>query len=147
MSPAELQALLARAREADDPGLLASAIPYATFVGLSMERDGEGILARLRYADHLIGDSTIPALHGGTIAALLESTAIFSVLWRADTTALPRTITITIDYLRSGRPVDTRCRASIVRLGRRVTVVAVSAFQDDEAKPIATAIVHVLVAS
>lgn len=145
-SVAELEALLTRAREARDPGMLAAVMPYASFVGLTLERDGEGdeLLARMRYASDLIGDSTIPALHGGTIAALLESTAILSVLWRADTAVLPRTITITIDYLRSGRPIDTLCRASIVRQGRRVVVVSVAAFQDDESKPIATAIVHVL---
>lgn len=148
VTPADLEALLARARAARDPALLSAAIPYASFLGLSIEREGDAdeILARLRYSEPLIGDITIPALHGGTIAALLESTAIFSVLWRGDTTALPRTITITIDYLRSGRPRDTLCRATIVRQGRRVVVVSVSAFQDDEAKPIATAIVHVLVA-
>ncbi|MDQ3034572.1 MAG: PaaI family thioesterase [Myxococcota bacterium] len=145
-SAAELEALLARARETRDPSVLAAAIPYASVIGLSLAQDGEGdaIVARMRYADDLIGDSTIPALHGGTIAALLESTAILSVLWRAEAPVLPRTITITIDYLRTGRPVDTLCRASIVRQGRRIVVVSVRAFQEDEAAPIATAIVHVL---
>lgn len=161
-TPHELEQRLRRARAEDDPSLLLEAIPYASFLGLAIERDvpiaggdardgeaaaGEGgIRARLRYAEDLIGDVTIPALHGGTIAALLESTAMFSVLWTTDELVLPRTITLTIDYLRSGRPIDTLCRATIVRRGRRVVVVAVRAFQeDDESRPIATAVVHVLV--
>lgn len=144
-SDLELAALLRRAREADDPSLLVSALPYMQYLGIAIERDGAGVLGRMRFAEALIGDSSIPALHGGTICALLESTAIFSVLWRAEEAVLPKTITLTIDYLRSGRPIDTTCRASIVRQGRRIAVVSVSAFQEDEAKPIATAIVHVLV--
>jgi acyl-coenzyme A thioesterase PaaI-like protein len=42
--------------------------------------------------------------------------------------------------------VDTNCRARIVRQGRRVVVVAVEAYQDDVDKPVATAVVHLLVA-
>lgn len=145
MDDAALAALVARARASDDPSALVEAIPYAAFLGLAIERDGEGVLGRMRYADALIGDSSIPALHGGTIAALLESTAILDVLWCADEVVLPRTITLTIDYLRSGRPVDTLCRASIVRRGKRVVVASVRAYQDDEARPIATAVVHLLV--
>lgn len=145
MTEAELVALVERARASGDPGVLSAAIPYAAFLGLEIERDGDGVLGRLRYSDPLIGDASIPALHGGTIAALLESTAIFDTLWRADEAVLPRTITLTIDYLRSGRPVDTLCRAQVVRRGRRVVVVAVRAYQEDESKPIATATVHLLV--
>lgn len=141
----DLAALLSRARAEGEPGALTAAIPYASFLGLVFERDGEGVLGRLRYSAPLIGDETIPALHGGTIAALLESTAILDVLWCADDIVLPRTITLTIDYLRSGRPTDTLCRASIVRRGKRVVVVDVRAFQEDESRPIATAVVHLLV--
>lgn len=150
MSEDELAALVERARASGDPGALVSAIPYAAFLGLEIERDGDGVLGRMRYAEPLIGDASIPALHGGTIAALLESTATLDVLWRfvggsAEEVVLPRTITLTIDYLRTGRPVDTLCRARIVRRGKRVVVVSVSAYQEDESRPIATAIVHVLV--
>lgn len=145
MTEDELAALVERAHASGDPGALVAAIPYAAFLGLEIEGDGDGVLGRLRYSDPLIGDATIPALHGGTIAALLESTAILDVLWRADEVVLPRTITLTIDYLRSGRPVDTLCRAEVVRRGRRVVVVSVRAYQEDESRPIATAIVHLLV--
>ena len=58
---------------------------------------------------------------------------------RAETIVLPKTITLTVDYLRSGRPVDTHARAFVTRQGRRVTNVRVEAWQDDRGKPIATA--------
>ena len=146
-SEAELAALLRRARASGDPSILVAALPYMQFLGLVIEPDGDAVIGTMRYAPALIGDSTIPALHGGTICALLESTAIFRVLWSAEAGVLPKTITMTVDYLRSGRPVDTRCRASIVRQGKRIAVVDVRAYQDDPDKPIATAIVHLLLAS
>ena len=143
----DLALLLAEARKSGDASPLLEAIPYARFLGLTVERV-EGVpTATMRFGDHLVGDATIPALHGGTLAALLESGAILAVLMDPSVTAMPKTITITIDYLRSGRAVDTFCRARIVRQGRRVAVVAVEAHQDDASKPVATAVVHLLVGS
>ena len=65
---------------------------------------GDELITTMRYADHLIGNPALPALHGGTLGALLESAAIFELLWRAETIVLPKTITLTVDYLRSGAP-------------------------------------------
>ena len=144
MTDAELAQLLTDARAARDPQRLADALPYSSFLGLELSLDERGLLGTMRYAEHLIGDASIPALHGGTLAALMESTAIFATLFDEDTVALPRTITLTLDYLRSGRPVDTYCRARFVRRGRRITVVEAAAYQDDPEKPVATAIIHVL---
>jgi uncharacterized protein (TIGR00369 family) len=145
---AELAELVRRARQEEDPGLLVRALPFCVLTGISFEKDEAGsLIGVLPYADHLIGDSSIPALHGGTLCTLLETTAVFHVLWAARDAPLPKTITATVDYLRSGRPVDTRCRAEIVRLGRRIAVVSARAYQDDPSAPIATAIIHILIAS
>ncbi len=142
----DLVAVLAHARETGDVRALLDAIPYARFLGLEMRREEGQPVATMRYAEHLVGDASIPALHGGTLASLLESTAILTVMLDPTTSAMPRTITLTIDYLRSGRAMDTHCRAKIVRQGRRIAVVAVEAYQDDASKPCASAVVHVLVA-
>ena len=65
------KARIAAAREAGDPALLLAAVPYASFLGLSFQNiDGER-LVRMPFADHLVGDSGIPALHGGTLGALI----------------------------------------------------------------------------
>jgi len=141
----ELYEKLLAARESGDFGALADAIPYAKWLGISAElRDGE-LIGTLRFDDKLIGNASLPALHGGTLGALLESTAIFQVLYEAETLALPKTITITVDYLRSGRPVDTYARGIVTRHGRRVVNVRVEAWQEDRARPIATAVVHFLI--
>ena len=143
--PIDLAEIVRRARAERDPQILCGVVPYAAFVGMSMRLDEAGdVVATMRYADHLIGDSTLPALHGGTIAALLESTAIFTALFLGDDVGLPRTITLTIDYLRSGRAQDTECRARVVRRGRRILVLESSAYQGSPDKPITKATVHLL---
>jgi uncharacterized protein (TIGR00369 family) len=114
-------------------------IPYARFLGLSARLDGNELITTMTYAEQLIGNPALPALHGGTLGALLESAAIFELLWRAETIVLPKTITLTVDYLRSGAPRDTHARSTVTRHGRRVANVRVEAWQGDRAAPVATA--------
>ena len=120
-------------------------IPYMKFLGVRVEsRDGQ-LVGKMPARDDLIGNPSVPALHGGTLGALLESSAQFELLYRAETVVLPKTVTITIDYLRSGKPQDTFVRSSIVKQGRRVTTVQSKAWQEDENKPIATATIIMLI--
>lgn len=124
---------------------LIAEIPYTRFLGLASERLDDGdLVLRMRYADHLIGDSRIPALHGGTLGALLESTAVFTVLRSTDATHLPKTVTLTIDYLRSARAMDTFAAARVTKPGRRIVIVQAEAWQDDRARLVASANVHFL---
>ncbi|MGN6106523.1 MAG: PaaI family thioesterase [Kofleriaceae bacterium] len=127
------------AKRAGDYQALIDAVPYAKFLGLTASKEGDELITTMRYGDHLIGNPALPALHGGTLGALLESAAIFELLWRAETIVLPKTITVTIDYLRSGAPVDTHARGVVTRHGRRVTNVRMEAWQADRATPVATA--------
>ncbi len=124
---------------------IADVIPYAGWLGLTYEeRDGH-LLGKLCYSDMLVGNPVLPALHGGTLGALLESTAIFEIMWRQESIVLPKTINVTIDFLRSGRPVDTYATATITKHGRRVIAVRAEAWQDDRSRLIATANAHFLV--
>lgn len=135
---------LAGARAASDYQAFIDAVPYARFLGLTagMVTAPSGVdelVTTMRYHDQLIGNPALPALHGGTLGALLESAAIFELLWRAETIVLPKTITLTVDYLRSGAPVDTHARGIVTRQGRRVTNVRMEAWQADRNAPVATA--------
>jgi uncharacterized protein (TIGR00369 family) len=114
-------------------------VPYARFLGLTAAREGDELITTMRFGAHLIGNRSLPALHGGTLGALLESAAIYELLWRAETIVLPKTITLTIDFLRSGAAVDTHARGVVTRQGRRVTNVRMEAWQADRAAPVATA--------
>ncbi len=134
-----LEDRLAEAKRTGNYQGLLDAVPYSRFLGLSARLDGDELITTMAYADHLIGNPALPALHGGTLGALLESAAIFELLWRAETIVLPKTITLTVDYLRSGGPVDTHARGTVTRHGRRVANVRVEAWQGDRAAPVATA--------
>lgn len=137
--------LIAEAKKTGDISRLAETMPYARFMGLAPENSTGELLTRMRFSELLIGNPVLPALHGGTIGALLETAAIFQVLWESDTSTIPKIITITVDYLRSGRPVDTLARAVLTKQGRRVINVAVEAWQEDRARPIASAQAHFLI--
>jgi uncharacterized protein (TIGR00369 family) len=127
------------AKQAGDYQGLFDAIPYARFLGLTAALHGDELITTMRYSDHLIGNPALPALHGGTLGALIESAAIFELLWRAETVVLPKTITLTIDYLRSAGAADTHARGLITRQGRRISNVRIEAWQGDRSSPVASA--------
>lgn len=146
MSEPALSELLAQARASGDFSALVRAIPFARFVGMELTGTGGQLVGKLRCAPHLTGNPLVPALHGGTLGALLESIAVFAVLAETESPKTPKTISITIDYLRSARTVDTFARAEVVRQGRRVASVRSLAWQDDPNKPVAAANVLLLLA-
>jgi len=145
---------------------LVGAVPYIAFLGIRFDRRGDELTAVLPFAERLIGNPVLPALHGGATAAFLEVASIielgWSVLWdsmeggagqalAADWPAegaplprLPKTIDFTIDYLRTGLPRDAYARARVNRSGRRYASVHVEAWQDNRARPFAQATGHFL---
>ncbi len=141
---------------------LVGAVPYIRFMGISFQRRGDELTATMAYADMLIGNPAVPAIHGGATAAFLETAAIIELAWAdiwakseseklsgADIAALPfptlpKTIDFTTDYLSVGHPRDVYARARINRSGRRYASVHVEAWQDNRAKLVAQATGHFL---
>ena len=119
-------------------------LPYARFLGLHAQINGDEVTVVMPFADQLIGNPMLPALHGGSTAALLEMTAMAQVALSFPGSRLPRPINVTVAYLRSGRPVDVYARASISRAGRRVAHVQAEAWQDQRQQPIASLTAHFL---
>ena len=117
-------------------------VPYARFLGIHAVLAGDEMTAVLPYSPHLIGNVHLPALHGGVLGAFMEMTALaqLSIVKYPAGHGLarqPRPVDVTVEYLRSGRPVDTYARAQIKRLGRRVANVHVEAWQEARDRPIA----------
>ena len=138
------ESALAQLRESGQFAPVLSAIPYARLLGLSIEVVEGDPVTTMRADKELVGNPILPALHGGTVGALLESAAIFKLIWEIKSIAVPKTINITVDYLRSARLLDTHARAVITKHGRRVANVQVRAWQRDETQPIAAAHAHFL---
>jgi uncharacterized protein (TIGR00369 family) len=119
-------------------------MPYARFLGLQTLVSGDEITVIMPFADRLIGNPMLPALHGGSTAALLEMTAMAQVAIIFPSSRLPRPINVTVAYLRIGRPIDVFARARISRAGRRVAHVQAEAWQEERAQPIASLTAHFL---
>ncbi|GGD19983.1 PaaI family thioesterase [Pyruvatibacter mobilis] len=130
--------------EGTDVNAVLDKLPYVKFLGISFEQPSGDLIGKLTFKQELIGNPALPALHGGVIGGFLETVAIVQVARDSKIRVLPKTIDITIDYLRSGRPMDTYARATITKHGRRVANVQVIAWQDDPEKPIAAAHGHFL---
>lgn len=120
-------------------------IPYAEWLGYRVEEVDGRPRGCLPFSDALVGNPRLPALHGGALGALLELTAVFTVLWSQDSTVLPKTINLTVDYLRSARPIDTFAEATVTKHGRRVVNVRAEAWQEERDRPVALAYAHFLV--
>ncbi|MGE0667711.1 MAG: PaaI family thioesterase [Sphingomonadales bacterium] len=133
-----------RMKQNGDFSGLQDAVPYAKFLGVSIAVEDGRVVTSMAFDQKLIGNTALPALHGGTLAALLELAAIFQIAHEIETEAMPKTITVTIDYMRSGAPRDTHARAWATRIGRRVANVRAEAWQDDPKKPIAAAHINFL---
>lgn len=87
------------------------------------------------------------AWHGGSIAGLLETAgyaALRSALVEAGRAPLLKPINVTVQYLSTGRTRTSFARGRIVRLGRRNANLSVEAWQDDPNRPIACAVMNVL---
>ena len=114
-----------------------AAIPYAGFLGVEVDRTNGALECVLPFRHEIVGNVMLPAIHGGVIGAFLELTAILRLIDESGTDKVPKPINFAIDYLRSAGPTTTRARADIFKLGRRVAVVHVVAWQDDPTRPVA----------
>lgn len=119
-------------------------IPYAAFLGVRAELKGDELTLVLPFADHLVGNPLLPALHGGVVGALMELTALTQLAIASKTEKFPKTIDIGVDFLRSGRPIDTYARARVIKIGRRIANVQAEAWQNERNQPIAAMHGHFL---
>ncbi|HKI74211.1 MAG TPA: PaaI family thioesterase [Pseudomonadales bacterium] len=119
-------------------------IPYAQFLGIEVDRKGSEITTIMPFKESLVGNVNLPAIHGGAIGAMLEITSVIQLLFDTSCERLPKTVDISIDYLRSGRPQATYGRAIVTRQGRRVANVRAEIWQEEKGKPIAASHGHFL---
>ena len=129
---------------AQDMQALIDHIPYARYLGIQVDRKGNELTTILPFQETLIGNIALPALHGGAIGAFLEITSVIQLLFDTSCERLPKTVDISIDFLRSGKPVPTYGRAIVTRQGRRVANVRTEIWQEEKAKPVAVAHGHYL---
>lgn len=141
-----VETFLSAHRSIEDLQPLLQSIPYARFMDFSVQRDGNDAIVRMPFDDTRVGNASLRAVHGGALGALLEFAAVCQLLTVADVAAMPKTINITVEYLRGAQAVDTFARATVTRHGRRIANVRAIAYQADASKPVAAANAHFLLA-
>ena len=104
--------------------------PFMRFLGMHFENIEEGrVLVKIPYRPELIGNPELPALHGGVVSALLDTCGGAAVWTRIGFHDRVSTVDLRIDYLRPGRPEDLFGEAHVIRVGNRVGVTELRAFQ------------------
>ncbi|AGN79829.1 MULTISPECIES: PaaI family thioesterase [Pseudomonas] len=142
MIPHAVRQQLNAAHAVGDYRPLLALIPYAGLIGIECERQGDDLLFRLPASADNIGNPLLPAIHGGVIAGFMELSAALYLLIYSESASIPKIIDFSIDYLRAGHFRDTYAQCQLWRQGRRVTNVAITAWQGDRQAPIATARAH-----
>ncbi len=112
-------------------------MPYAAFLGVSLRVGPDGLETLTPDRADLIGNTNLPALHGGVVGSLLDITGMLTLVYLKALDRSPRLVDMDIDYLRSGQALPTHGRAEIVRAGRRMANVRARLWQDDPERPIA----------
>lgn len=133
------------AREQGDFGALIARVPYARFLGVELTLHDGVLRSRLPYRPGLIGNSRLPAVHGGVTAAFMENAAILHLL--LEQARVPKSIDFSIDYLLPNRPEDAYAECSVSRAGLRVAQTMIRCWQTDPDRPIAIARAHFLLAA
>jgi uncharacterized protein (TIGR00369 family) len=121
--------------------VFAESVPHNQALGIQIVELGDGFSRyRLPYDARLAGNPDNGVLHGGVITALLDAccgSAAFSALPEPQPIA---TLDLRIDYLSPAAPGrDVVAHATCTKVTRNVAFVRATAYQDDEASPIATA--------
>jgi uncharacterized protein (TIGR00369 family) len=115
-------------------------LPYARLLDLRFEQDDSEVKLIMPFAIGLVGAPG--RLHGGALAGLLEIAGVAAVIVaQPDALRMPRIrpVTVTVDFMREGTPIDTFAAAEVTRLGRRIVNVSARAWQYDRSRPIAAA--------
>jgi uncharacterized protein (TIGR00369 family) len=123
--------------------------PYARSLGMTVVGIEDGVpTLKLEFAEKVLGRPGF--LHGGAIGGLLEMaafTALRAALGARGGEPLRfKPVNVTVEFLRGGTEQPTFARGRVTRAGRRIANVGAEAWQDDPAKPIATAWLNVLLA-
>ena len=87
--------------------------------------------------------------HGGATAGLLENAGYAALRARLQADgrkAQLKPVNITVQYLSAGKSRASFAKGRITRIGRRNANLTVEAWQDDRSRPIASAVMNILMA-
>lgn len=130
----------------DNKAAMAFITPYARSLGIAVYSFEDGIPVLAIDFDPDV-EGRPGALHGGAISGLLETAgyaALRSSLNAEGRHSKFRPINITVQFLSSGKQKPSFAKGRITRLGRRSANLTIEAWQDDRDRPIATAVMNIM---
>jgi acyl-coenzyme A thioesterase PaaI-like protein len=119
-------------------------VPYAAFLGIKADLRDDKLLFILPENNKLIGNPSLPAIHGGVVGAFMEQAAAFHLIAKMDKPVLPKIIDFSLDYLRPARLRDTYAQCLLTRQGRYIANISITAWQEQIEQPNAIARAHFL---
>lgn len=142
-----MRELMLHARRSGNYQAAIDSVPYTKMLGMSCMALGDELIFKLAANERNIGNPVLPAIHGGVLGGFMEAAAAFHIAFRSDIEHLPKIVDFSLDYLRSARVVDTFAKCAVIRQGKRVANVQVTAWQTSPDTPITTARAHFLLPS
>jgi uncharacterized protein (TIGR00369 family) len=119
--------------------------PIDQWLGIKQVKNAGESVFQMSPADKHLGNPAIKAIHGGVVTIFLERIAEIEL---AAETNSPKDVTLintNIDFLRSAKLNPLFGSAKIVKLGRRLAVIDVRAWQKEIGAPVAKATVSLTV--
>jgi uncharacterized protein (TIGR00369 family) len=117
------------------------AIPHSRELGMKLSSLENGFAEiSMPYAKHLVGDPSTGVIHGGAVSALMDSCCGAAVMCHPAAPGGTATIDLRIDYMRAATPGQSlTAKAECYHITRSVAFVRATTFDDDLARPVATA--------
>lgn len=120
--------------------------PYAQGLGIEIDHIEHGMpVLGVEFSDRMQGRPNF--LHGGALGGLMEMAAIAALqaeLHRRGDVVRLKPINVSVEFMRGGTPQRTFAVGRVTRAGRRLACVSAEAWQDNRDKPIATALMNIL---
>lgn len=127
-------------------GSIDALTPYARSLGIALhEWEGDAPVLTVAFVEAVEGRPE--HYHGGATGGLLETAgyaALRAELAGRGREAVLKPINITVQYLAAGKAQASYAKGRVTKLGRRSANLTVEAWQDDRTRPIATAVMNVL---
>lgn len=113
--------------------MIEDSIPIHKFLGLKvLELEDGYVKVSVPYRKEVVGDIRLNRWHGGIIATIMDSVGGITG-WTHFTSMEDKlaTIDIRVDYLKGADPSTVNVTGKIVRLGNRILVTKMKAYQHD----------------
>lgn len=113
--------------------------PIDKWLDISQIKSPDDNIYQMSPSDKHLGNPAIRAIHGGVVTIFMERLAEIELLSHGEMPKAAKLISTNVNFLRSSRLEPLFGSAKIIKLGRRLAVIDVFAWQDKVDLPVAKA--------